>query len=94
MEKVKMYSYVVIRNDGEDPVVYVGAEKEKVLNKANLFAEKYGEKIYEVENIAADCGDLTSVCYVEIKNGIPCRVLHDYSDDPGKNYWLASYEKI
>lgn len=94
MEKEKMYCYVVLRNDGEDPVVYVGSEKEKVLDRVNLFAEKYGEKVYEVEDLVVDDSDLTSVCYVEVKDGTPCRVLHNYSDDPGENYWLAAYERI
>ena len=89
----KMYAYIVVRNDGEDPVAYVSNDKQKAFNHASLFHDAFGEKMFEVTNLFLSADDLSSFCFVEFKNGIPYQIFHNNCEDDAK-YVLCNYVEV
>ena len=91
--KEKMFAFCLVgKNPEHDPVVRFGYNREEILERMMPFFERDGGMLCELKEFDVDLDFLENFCYVELKNGIPWKLIHKGIDEP-ENAFFAIFVK-
>lgn len=90
MKEKKMFAFCLLGRNPEgsrDPVVRFGTDRKEVLERMMPFYERDGGMLCELEEFDMDPCFREGFCYVEMKNGIPWKLIHKGIDEPENCFW-------